>query len=123
MSTEPPDEAARAAEELAAIVRSGKLLPGSLSFRATRCGRANCACHADPPRRHGPYWQWTRKVAQKTVSRWLSPELAGRYETWADNDHRAHELLVRLEQLGVAALEADLGAARRDGHRGPVDNA
>jgi hypothetical protein len=29
---------------------------------------------ADPPRLHGPYWQWTRKVAAKTICRWLSAE-------------------------------------------------
>jgi hypothetical protein len=29
---------------------------------------------ADPPRLHGPYWQWTRKVAARTICRWLSPE-------------------------------------------------
>jgi hypothetical protein len=120
VSTEPPDEARQVVEELAAIVRSGRLLPGSLSQRATRCGRANCACHADPPRRHGPYWHWTRKVAQKTVGRWLTPELADRYGAWVDNDHRARELLGRLEQLAVAAVEADLAASSHRGRGGPV---
>ena len=51
------------ATELAKIARTGMVLPGSLTERHTRCGHPNCACHADPPRRHGPYWQWTRKVA------------------------------------------------------------
>ena len=106
-------EAGAIADELAAIARSGQVLPGSLAQRLTRCGRANCACHADPPRRHGPYWHWTRKVAQKTVSRWLSAEQASRYGTWAANDRRAHELLARLEALGVATLEAELPASSR----------
>ena len=39
------------------------VLPGSITQRRTRCGRDGCACRADPPRPHGPYWQWTRKVA------------------------------------------------------------
>ncbi|HEX3309470.1 MAG TPA: DUF6788 family protein [Streptosporangiaceae bacterium] len=45
-------QAARIAAELAAL---GFALPGTLADRMTRCGRANCRCHADPPRLHGPY--------------------------------------------------------------------
>jgi hypothetical protein len=49
-------EAEKIAAELAAIASSGMILPGSITERRTRCGRSNCACHADPPRLHGPYW-------------------------------------------------------------------
>jgi hypothetical protein len=100
-------EAEKIAAELAAIARSGMVLPGSITERRTRCGRRNCACHADPPRLHGPYWQWTRKIAAKTICRWLSPDQHRDYTAWIDNDRRLHELLARLEALGAAALEAD----------------
>jgi hypothetical protein len=110
------------ADELAALARSGQLLPGSLAPRLTRCGRPNCACHADPPKRHGPYWHWTRKVAQKTVGRWLSADQASAYAPWLDNDRRARELLGRLEALGVAALEAELALRRRAEAGPPVQN-
>ena len=100
-------EAREIATELAAIARSGLVLPGTILERRTRCGRPNCACHLEPSRRHGPYIQWTRKVANKTVGRWLSVEQRDDYEAWVDNDRRAHELLARLEALGAAALEAD----------------
>ena len=70
-------------------------------------GRRNCGCHADPPRLHGPYWQWTRKVAAKTIGRWLSTDQHHDYQAWIDNDRRLHELLARLEALGAEALEAD----------------
>ena len=95
------------AAELAAIASSGMVLPGSITQRRTRCGRRNCGCHADPPRLHGPYWQWTRKVAAKTVCRWLSADQHHDYQPWIDNDRRLHELLTRLEALGTAAFEAD----------------
>jgi hypothetical protein len=101
------EEARQIATELAAIARSGLVLPGSIQERLTRCGRANCACHADPPKRHGPYFQWTRKVTQKTVGKWLSAEQRADYETWVNNDRRIHELVARLEALGISALEAD----------------
>ncbi|MHB1709909.1 MAG: DUF6788 family protein [Acidimicrobiales bacterium] len=103
------------ASELAAIARSGKVLPGSIAERRTRCGRSNCACHGEPPRRHGPYWQWTRKVASKTVGRWLSAEQAEEYTVWLDNDRRLRELLTRLETLGIAAMEADPRSPRSHG--------
>jgi len=108
LGPEAAAEVSSIAEELAAIARTGQVLPGSLAMRLTRCGHANCACHGDPPRRHGPYWHWTRKVAQKTVGHWLSADQAATYELWVENDRRAHKLLARLEALGAAALEADL---------------
>jgi hypothetical protein len=100
-------EATKIAAELAAIAATGMVLPGSITQRRTRCGRANCACHAAPPRLHGPYWQWTRKIAAKTICRWLSPAQHDDYQAWVDNDRRLRELLARLEALGAAALEAD----------------
>jgi hypothetical protein len=101
------DQARQIAAELAAIAASGMVLPGSITQRRTRCGHRNCACHADPPRLHGPYWQWTRKIAAKTVGRWLSPDQHHDYQTWVDNDRRLRDLLARLEALGAAAFEAD----------------
>ena len=101
------------AEKIAAIAATGMVLPGSLSQRRTRCGRRNCACHADPPRLHGPYWQWTRKIAAKTICRWLSTDQHRDYTPWIGNDRRLHELLARLEALGAAAFEADPRWERR----------
>ena len=85
------------AAELAKIARSGMVLPGSITQRHTRCGRPGCACRATPPRLHGPYWQWTRKVAAKTVCRWLSLDQRHDYQAWIDNDRRLRDLLARLE--------------------------
>jgi len=113
LSADQRAEAAQIAKELAAIARTGRVLPGSITSRATRCGRPGCKCMADPPRPHGPYWQWTRKVAAKTVGRWLSPEQAANYQAWIDNDRRARQLLARLEAIGIAALQAEVPAGRR----------
>ncbi len=100
-------EARKIAAELAAIAATGMVLPGSITQRRTRCGRDGCGCRAEPPRLHGPYWQWTRKVAAKTVCRWLSPGQRDDYQVWIDNDRRLRGLLARLEELGAAALETD----------------
>ncbi len=116
-------EARAIATELAAIARSAKVLPGSLTSRRTRCGRVGCKCMADPPEPHGPYWQWTRKVAARTVCRWLGEDQAGDYRHWVSNDRRLHELVARLEAIGVAAVEADSRSAHRSGGRRPVPSA
>jgi hypothetical protein len=100
------EEARAIAKELAEIARTGGVLPGSITERLTRCGRPGCACQADPPRRHGPYRQWTRKVANKTVGKYLSTEQAEECRRWIDNDRRIRELLARLEAIGIERLQA-----------------
>jgi hypothetical protein len=105
-----PDQKAQArriAQEMAAIARSGQVAPGSLSERLMRCGRANCACKADPPRLHGPYWSWTRKVHAKTVGRWVSRDQAQDYEVFFANHKRMRALLGELESLGLSVIDAD----------------
>ena len=47
---------------------AGPALPGTLTVRAYACGKPNCRCHADPPRLHGPYAEWTRKIGGKTIT-------------------------------------------------------
>jgi hypothetical protein len=100
------DEIRQIASELTKLARAGKILPGSIQQRHTRCGRPGCACQGDPPRPHGPYWQWTRKVAGKTVTRRLTTEQSDRYRPWIENDRRIRELLARLEAIATAQLEA-----------------
>ena len=114
LDPEQKAEARAIAKELSAIARSGRVLPGSIAERRIRCGRTNCSCHADPPRLHGPYWHWTRKVAAKTVGRWLSAQQAEDYEAWIDNQRRIKELVARLEAIGIAVIEAD-PRSRRSG--------
>jgi hypothetical protein len=96
--------AARIAAELAALRFA---LPGTLADRMTRCGRANCRCHADPPRRHGPYHQWTRKKNGRTATRILTDDQLADYGPWFDNHRRLRELIAELEELSLAIAEAD----------------
>ena len=39
------------------LMALGALRPGTLSEQYNVCGKAGCACKADPPRKHGPYAQ------------------------------------------------------------------
>ena len=79
-------------------------LPGTLSTRFMRCGKANCRCKADPPILHGPYLHWTRTVAGKTVTRTLTPDQTSRYQAWFDNARRLRELITDLEARSLQAF-------------------
>ena len=73
----------------------------------TRCGHANCRCHADPPRLHGPYRQWTRRKNGKTATRILTDDQLADYRPWFDSHRRLRELVAELEELSLTIAEAD----------------
>ena len=109
-TTGPQDRAAGIAAELASL---GLALPGTLIERHVRCGKPGCRCHADPPVLHGPYWQWTRKVAGKTVTRLVPDDQLDDYRQWLDNHRRLRALVAELEALTLAIADADPRARRR----------
>ncbi|MGI8653074.1 MAG: DUF6788 family protein [Geodermatophilaceae bacterium] len=84
-------------------------LPGSVVVRHMRCGKTGCACKHDPPVLHGPYIQWTRTVAGKTVTRFLSQEQLARCQPWFDNSRRLKELIAKLQIASVHAVETSEG--------------
>ena len=104
---------ARAAGIAAELASLGLALPGTLIERHVRCGRANCRCHADPPVLHGPYWQWTRKIGGKTVTRLVPDEQLADYRQWLDNDRRLRALVAELEALTLAIADAGQRGKRR----------
>ena len=104
------DRAAAIAAELASL---GLALPGTLIERHVRCGRPGCRCHADPPVLHGPYWQWTRKVAGKTVTRLVPDGQLDDYRQWPGNHRRLRALVTELEALTLAIADAGQPGKRR----------
>ena len=80
--TSNPERAKKIAQEMAAL---GPVLPGTLSQRYLTCRSRGCHCHDEEPELHGPYWYWTRKVDQKTVSKLLSAEQVPEYAQWFAN--------------------------------------
>lgn len=76
----------------------------------TVCGSAGCHCHGDPPARPGPCFQYTRKLAGKSLTRRLTADQAQRYREWIANRHRLDELIAAMDQTSRQA--ADLLLAR-----------
>jgi hypothetical protein len=87
------------------ITDIGFIRSGSIPFRYNYCGKAQCRCHADPPKPHGPYWQWTAKVDGKTVNRRLTPREAEYYQMWIGNDRKLRALIEELRQVAEQATE------------------
>ena len=94
------------AEELAAeLTTLGFISPGSVVSRYTSCGKPGCRCQADPPRRHGPYYQWSRAVASKTMSRRLNESQAELYRSWIANRRRIEQIIAQMERISADATE------------------
>jgi hypothetical protein len=89
----------------AALGEIGIVLRGSLTERYMPCGRAGCRCQATPPRLHGPYFQWTTKVAGKTRTVRLQAAEVPLYREWIANGRKLDQIIRDWEQTGLAAAE------------------
>jgi len=114
-TTGQPARAAGIAAELASL---GLALPGTLIERHVRCGKPGCRCHADPPVLHGPYWQWTRKLAGKTITRFVPDDQLDDYRQWLDNHRRLRALVAELEALTLAIADGQPGKRRTPARAG-----
>ena len=90
---------------LGELAELGFISPGSLVVRETSCGKPTCRCQANPPQRHGPYYQWSRAVAGKTESRRLSEPEAELYRTWIANRKRLEAIITQMQTVSADAGE------------------
>ena len=114
------DLRARRRELAAAITGIGFTATGTVLQVRTVCGSPGCACHADPGNRHGPYWQHTHKIRNKTVTRRLTPAQAALYQELISNERALRDLLTQMQQLSDQARELLL--AGTPGHQSPAAN-
>jgi hypothetical protein len=105
MDVSPAQQAARG-KIAAQLAAAGFALPGTLTVRAYACGKPNCRCHADPPRLHGPYAEWTRKIDGKTITRRLTPAELADWQPLFDNAKKIRALLTELQDLTLEIIEA-----------------
>lgn len=91
----------------------GFIRRGSLVRRFMPCGNPGCRCQASPPKLHGPYYQWTRKVRGKTVTVRLSPEEAVLMQEWIANGRHLGKLVSRMEALSLQVTERTLRTVRK----------
>ena len=77
---------------------------GTVLKRMMKCGRPQCACHNDPSKRHGPYFEWTYKANGKTVNVKLTAEAAPLYKAATKQQRKLKAVLAKLERLSRTAL-------------------
>ena len=97
---------------------AGPALPGTLTVRAYACGKPGCRCHADPPRLHGPYAEWTRKIGGKTITRRLTPAELAEYQPLFDNAKKLRALLSRTPGPHAQIIETDTASSRNSRRTG-----
>jgi hypothetical protein len=105
----------------ARLSQLGFALPGSLTRRYTTCGKPGCRCQDDPPRPHGPYYQLTRKIAGKTITRRLTGDQAARYAEWIANQRELRRLVTEMEAISRQAAELILQQDTTNHHKTPGD--
>ena len=92
--------------ELAArLANTGFVCSGTLVSRYMACGKPSCRCHAHPDQLHGPYWDWSRSVGGRTVSRRLSEPQARLYQEWIANRRAALQILAEMEAVSHQAAD------------------
>lgn len=92
------------------ILTVGFVAEGSLIKRSLTCGNPSCRCHNNPDKRHGPYFQMTWKRNGKTVSKFISPELASMYRQWIDNKKNLQAILKKMYKTSEKAIYSQLVA-------------
>ena len=86
------------------IVQLDYFCKGTVLKRMMKCGNKQCACHHDPAKRHGPYFECTYKIQNKTVNLRLYPEVTPLYRTAIQQYRKLKSLLGGMERLSRSAL-------------------
>jgi hypothetical protein len=86
------------------IVQLDYFCKGTVLKRMMKCGNKQCACHRDPTKRHGPYFECTYKVQNKTVNLRLHPDVTPLYRAAIQQYRKLKSLLGRMERVSRSAL-------------------
>jgi hypothetical protein len=100
----PGDFVRRPGELREALAQISYFCKGTILRRTLKCGRASCPCATDPKSRHGPYYDWSYKVAGKTANHRLSPEEAKVYLEGAAQYRKLKRALRQMEKVSSRAL-------------------
>jgi hypothetical protein len=77
---------------------------GTLLNRTKTCGRPSCPCATDPKARHGPYFEFNRRVDGRLVHRVIPAALAPQVRQAIDNYRKIQGLLAEWERETVKEL-------------------
>ena len=113
----------RIAHIKAALAALGGLRPGALSQQYNVCGNPRCRCKADPPQKHGPYYQLSYTFRGKSHSDFVRREDLPRVQEHMRNYETLRALidewialsldLARLTRSSATSPQAQRSAKRR----------
>ena len=88
------------------------LRPGTLSKQYNVCGSPGCRCKANPPKKHGPYYQlsWTRNA--KSTTRFVRQTYVPQVRREVKNYQRLQSLVTHWVDLSAQICELRLKQGR-----------
>ena len=102
-------EIAKIKGELAAI---RDLHPGTLSEQYNVCGNPRCRCKADPPQKHGPYYQISFTRKGRSRSKFVKKHHLAAVRKQLKNYARLRSLVDRWVDLSIELCELRLAAEK-----------
>ncbi len=93
------------------LLRLGDLRPGTLSAQYNVCGKAGCACKADPPRKHGPFYQVSFTWQGRSRTQFVRRENVATVRQQVRNYERLRELVEAWIAAGLELSPLRLGAS------------
>jgi purine nucleoside permease len=89
----------------AKIIELDYVLTGTISKRYGPCGKTPCRCAQGEKYWHGPYYIWTRKENDKTITKSLSPEQAKFCKKAIINTKKLTSLIAKWRNKSLQELE------------------
>jgi len=77
------------------------LRPGSISEQYNVCGKKGCRCKADPPEKHGPYYQLSYTRKGKSSSMFVKKEKVAEVKRQVENYRLLKSLVDRWVDLAI----------------------
>ena len=95
--------------EIAAL---GPLRPGTLSQQFNVCGKSDCRCKANPPQKHGPYYQLSFTWQGRSSTHFVRREHLQTVEEQLRNYKKLRELVETWATLGMELSQLQLQRER-----------
>ena len=96
----------------AEITQLRHLRPGALTQQFSVCGTPGCRCTANPPQKHGPYYQLSYTLKKKSTTRFVRKEAVSRIRKEIKSYARLKRLVERWVELEAELSDLKLKAQR-----------
>ena len=107
----------------AEISKLGPLRPGTLSQQYNVCGRPDCCCKGDPPRKHGPYYKITYSWRRRSTSEFVREVDIARVRAQLDSYQRLRALVDEWLGLGLERTRLEREERKNSGRKTPGKGA